>query len=125
MSNKSKKIKGGGLVYSTDKQTMEGLFGGINLEGHTGDKKSSSNVFVDKVRVWIDRKKRGGKEVTIIDGINRNDQELKELAKEIKSKCGVGGSSKEGQILIQGNQRDKVVKLLQEMGFRDVKKAGG
>ena len=125
MSNKSKKIKGGGLVYSTDKETMQGLFENIKLSGKVDQKSPRKSSFSDKVRVYIDRKKRAGKEVTVVQGIDVNEQELKDLAKQIKTKCGVGGSSKDGMILIQGNQREKVVKYLQDLGYRDVKMAGG
>ncbi len=125
MNKKAKKIKGGGMVYSTDKETMENLFTGFNLDKNEEKDPIAKETFPDKVRVWIDRKSRGGKEVTIIAGINRNDDQLKELATLIKSKCGVGGSAKDGEILIQGNQREKVVKILVDQGFKDVKKAGG
>lgn len=125
MNKKAKKIKGGGMVYSTDKETMENLFTGFNLDKNEEKSPTVKETFPDKVRVWIDRKSRGGKEVTIIAGINRNDEQLKELATLIKSKCGVGGSAKDGEILIQGNQREKVVKILVDQGFKDVKKAGG
>jgi translation initiation factor 1 len=128
MGNKSKKIKGGGLVFSTDKETMQGLFDGLILKESATDVSSDDkvkNTYDDIVRVWIDRKKRGGKEVTIVQGIERSDVALKELASELKAKCGVGGSAKDGEILIQGNQRDKVVDHLIKLGFRNVKKAGG
>ncbi len=125
MNKKAKKIKGGGMVYSTDKETMENLFTGFNLDKNEEKASVTKETFPDKVRVWIDRKSRGGKEVTIIAGIIRNDEQLKELATLIKTKCGVGGSAKDGEILIQGNQREKIVKILVDQGFKDVKKAGG
>ncbi len=125
MSKKSKKIKGGGLVYSTDPDTMESLFSGLQLNSGKDESRITPGKIKDKVRIWIDRKSRGGKEVTVIEGIQRSDEQLKELATMIKAKCGVGGSAKDGQILIQGNQREKVLAILQEQGFTDVKKAGG
>ncbi|MCB0666455.1 MAG: translation initiation factor [Saprospiraceae bacterium] len=132
MSKKSKKIKGGGLVYSTNKETMEDLFSGINVGSNsTGDTENEKDqkgfeyTSTDKVRIWIDRKSRGGKEVTIIQGISADVDSLKELATKIKTKCGVGGSVKDLEIIIQGNQRDKVIEILQKEGFKDVKKAGG
>lgn len=125
MSKKSKKIKGGGLVYSTDPDTMESLFSGLQLNSGKDESRITPGKIKDKVRVWIDRKSRGGKEVTVIEGIQRSDEQLKELATMIKAKCGVGGSAKDGQILIQGNQREKVLAILREQGFNDAKKAGG
>lgn len=74
--------------------------------------------------VSIDRKKRAGKEVTLIEGFVGHEEDLKELAKKLKNKCGVGGSAKENEILIQGNHKDKIARLLEEEGFR-VKKKGG
>lgn len=74
--------------------------------------------------VSIDRKQRGGKEVTLVEGFVGSDDDLKDLAKLLKSKCGVGGSAKDGEIIIQGNFKDKVHDLLVAEGYK-VKKKGG
>jgi translation initiation factor 1 len=77
------------------------------------------------LRIWLDRKSRGGKSVTLVRGFVGNDDELKELARALKQHCGVGGTAKEGEIHIQGDQRQRVLQYLLEKGFRQTKRAGG
>lgn len=78
-----------------------------------------------KLYVSIDKKKRKGKEVTLVEGYQGPEDNLKDLAKMLKQKCGVGGSAKEGEIVIQGNKRDKVIELLLAAGFGKVIRKGG
>ncbi len=78
-----------------------------------------------RVRIFLDKKGRGGKKATLIRGIELDDDELKKLCKEMKTKCRVGGSSKNGEILIQGDQRMKILDFLIDKGFRDCKLSGG
>ena len=76
-----------------------------------------------ELRVWLDRKQRAGKVVTLVKGFVGRDADLQELARLLKTKCGVGGAAKEGEIIIQGDHRDRVVEILTKSGYR-CKKAG-
>ena len=78
-----------------------------------------------QVRVHYERKGRGGKEAIIIRGIEMPDSFLNEICKKIKSKIGVGGSAKDNEIILQGSQREKIMKILKEAGIVNVKPAGG
>lgn len=77
-----------------------------------------------KLRVQIDRKNRGGKVVTLITDFVGTKDDLKGLEKMLKSKCGVGGSSKDGEIIIQGEFRERIVDLLKKEGYTQTKPKG-
>ncbi len=116
MAKKNKKRRSG-IVYSTNPD-FEYQHNEERLEEKTP-------YAQQKVYVSIDRKKRKGKEVTLVEGFQGSEQELKDLAKHLKTKCGVGGTAKEGEIIIQGNHRQKVIALLEEAGFGRVIGKGG
>ncbi len=80
---------------------------------------------LQRLRVSLDRKKRAGKKVTLVKGFIGNEEDLKALGKTLKAKCGVGGNAKDGEILIQGDHRDKVLSLLLQLGYSGTKKSGG
>lgn len=107
----------GGIMYSTDPTFV------IPSDHVDEDTMPISNNQQD-LRVMLDKKNRGGKAVTLITGFRMDDSGIEKLGKLLKTKCGVGGSVKDGEILIQGDFRDKIVEILLKDGFK-VKKAGG
>ena len=115
MSKKGKKNRDG-IVYSTNPD-FEYQYNQIKTTS-TPQNKSQD------LRVQLDKKSRGGKQVTLITGFMGSESDLKDLGKTLKSKCGVGGTAKQGEILIQGDFRDKIIQLLHQMGY-NAKKSGG
>ncbi len=110
---KKKKI---GVVYSTNPD--------YDYDYEEREEMETLEPNQQKLRVFIDRKMRKGKEVTIVESFVGTESDLKDLGKTLKSKCGVGGSVKDGEIIIQGNQKDKVYDLLIKMGYTNTKKKG-
>ena len=105
-----------GMVYSTDPDFEYDTAGEQEPETLTPERQN--------LRIWLDRKHRGGKTVTIVRGFVGREADLAELGRMLKSKCGTGGSAKDGEIIIQGDRRDRVVELLAAAGYV-CKKAGG
>ncbi|MBM3431304.1 MAG: translation initiation factor [Bacteroidetes bacterium] len=115
MSKKNKKWVN--VVYSTNPD--------FQYEQEQEEQSETLEKNQQKLYVSIDRKQRAGKEVTLIEGFVGVEDDLKELGKLIKTKCGVGGTVKENEILIQGNFKDKIFDLLIKEGFIQTKKKGG
>ncbi len=103
----------GGLVYSTGKETMASLLEGLSLR----DEEETLPKEDQELRVRIERKGRKGKTVTLISGFVGQTADLEELGKELKAKCGIGGSVKDGEVILQGELVERVVALLREMGY--------
>jgi translation initiation factor 1 len=77
-----------------------------------------------QLRVQLDKKQRGGKQVTLVTGFVGRDEDLQTLGKLLKAKCGVGGSAKDGEIVVQGDLRTKVLEILLKEGYK-AKQIGG
>lgn len=102
-----------GMVYSTNPDYAFDTAG--EDEAETLPKQQQ------KLRVAIERKNRGGKVVTVVKGFAGREADLKELGKLLKTKCGTGGAVKDGEILIQGEWRERLVALLRQEGYSDTK----
>mgnify|MGYP005672054213 FL=1 len=114
MSKKSKKNRIN-VVYSTNP----------NFEYEEEFDEVSSIPFSEQnLYVLVDRKNRGGKTVTLIEGFTGSDEDARDLAKKLKQKCGVGGGFKQGEIYVQGDHRNKVQQFLKDLGA-NVKFKGG
>lgn len=113
---KQKKQRFEGIVYSTDSN--------YDYDSEPDDIMETLPPKKQKLKVLLDKKARKGKIVTIIDGFIGQDEDLQELAKILKQKCGVGGSAKDGEILIQGDFKQKIFDILKSLDYQ-VKLVGG
>ena len=104
-----------GVVFSTNP----------NFEYDTASDEGEATLPPAKqnLKVWLDRLK-GGRVATVVRGFVGSSDDLAELGKELKKSCGVGGTAKDGEIIIQGDHRDRVIELLTKAGYK-CKKAGG
>lgn len=106
----------GGLVYSTNPN-----FKPVEDETPTELLPAAQQ----RLRIWFETKHRGGKAVTIVAGFAGPESDLEQLGKQLKQACGTGGSVKDGEILVQGDHREKVLQWLLKNGYTQTKKAGG
>jgi translation initiation factor 1 len=113
MSKKDKKDKYG-FVYSTDPN--------FKFEEEAGGMQETLSAKEQKLKIKLETKHRGGKTVTLIEGFVGKEEDSEELGKKLKNFCGTGGSAKDGEIIIQGDQRDKVLQWLLKNGYDKSKK---
>jgi translation initiation factor 1 len=113
MSKKNQSDKHG-FVYSTDPD--------FRFEGEEQQQADTLPAKQQKLKIRLDTKQRGGKAVTLVEGFVGKEEDCEDLGKKLKNYCGTGGSVKDGQIIIQGDQRDKVLQWLQKNGYANAKK---
>ncbi len=111
----SKKHKGrpDGLVYSTNNDFYNDYPEEAAAETAPKDKQ--------KLRVKLDTKQRAGKVVTLVEGFSGTEEDLEALGKQLKTKCGAGGSAKDGLILVQGDYKEKIIAWLKDWGYTQTK----
>ena len=104
------------VVYSTNPN--------FNYETDDDEEQVTPAATQQNLRVQLDRKNRGGKVVTLITGFVGTDNDLKDLGKFLKTKCGVGGAAKDGEIIVQGDFKQKILELLKKEGYTKTKPIG-
>ena len=105
----TKKNKSGGVVFSTNPDYK------YSTRPHQG---ASIAPQQQDLKIFLDKKNRGGKTVTIISGFIGKEDALEKLGRELKSKCGVGGTVKDGEVIIQGDHRDRILTILTTAGYK-------
>jgi|SRR6478752_2555868 len=108
--SKKKKPGSSGLVYSTDPN--------FRLEDDSTEQQETLIPARQRLKIKLDTKHRGGKTVSLIEGFIGKEEDLEELGKKIKTFCGTGGSVKDGLIIIQGDQREKIKQGLVKFGYK-------
>jgi translation initiation factor 1 len=103
-----------GFVYSTDPN--------FRFEEEAGFNRETLQPAEQKLKIRLETKHRGGKTVTLVDGFVGTQEDAEKLGKALKNACGTGGSVKDGEILVQGDQRDKVMQWLLKNGYVKAKK---
>ena len=98
-----------GIVYSTNSDYK------YTTQPHQG---ASIPPKMQNLKISLDKKNRGGKTVTIISGYIGKETDIEKLGRELKSKCGVGGTIKDGEIIIQGDHKERIIKILSEAGYK-------
>ncbi|WP_321425626.1 translation initiation factor [uncultured Bacteroides sp.] len=106
------------VVYSTNPDFN------YDIDSDSDEEQTTLEAAKQVLRVALDKKNRGGKVVTLITGFVGSEEDLKDLGKLLKTKCGVGGSAKDGEIIIQGDFKLKVVELLKKEGYIKTKPVG-
>ena len=101
------------IVYSTNRD--------FTYETEKEHEEDTLPKNAQKLRVRIEKNHRGGKTVTIVNGFIGNNEDLKELGKLLKTRCGVGGTVKDGEVLIQGDFKEKIIELLKKDGYSQTK----
>jgi translation initiation factor 1 len=113
MMSKKNKPDNRGYVFSTDP--------GFRFEEEP-DNSETLLPAQQKLKVKLDTKQRAGKAVTLVEGFTGKEEDLVELGKKLKTFCGTGGSAKDGEIIVQGDQREKVIQWLLKNGYKQSKK---
>ena len=109
-----KKTITSGIIYSTDPN--------FKPEIEDGSEQTTLPPNQQKLRIKLETKHRAGKAVTLVEGFVGTQNDRDELSKKLKNYCGTGGSSKDGEILVQGDQREKVFQYLQKNGYVNSKR---
>jgi translation initiation factor 1 len=108
-----KKPNSNGIVYSTDPA--------FRLEEDSPPEQTLPPL-QQKLKVRLDTKHRSGKAVTLVQGFAGKKEDLEELGRKLKAHCGTGGSAKEGEVIVQGDQRDKITQWLLKNGYASAKR---